>query len=179
MQTTVVGKYFGKRWNLSASSITTPVRVGKPLSGVAIGTFFFRTTLCPAFFLASRSWHFTFDNLPHSEEEQEEERDTRCMVSELKEAEESDGSSHSSLRSSLSSSSAKGRSSRLPLIFPSPSSLPTFCVFCVGLLSQMPTCTISVCAPLQMVSNRHVDNLVVLFNFQILFFQCSIQPRRC
>ena len=136
-----------------------------PRLTVAIGILFFRTILCSAIFLASRSWHvlrllslfFTFDNLSRLEEEHEDERDTWCMVFELKESAASDGSSHSSLHSSLSSSSSstQGKCSGLRSISHPSISLFThhlFCVFCVRSWPPMSTCTTSVCAPLQMVS---------------------------
>ena len=130
----------------------------------------------------------TFDNLSfflNKSEEHEEERDTRCMVPELGDAVASDGSSHSSLHSSLSSSSAKGRSSRLPqIIHPShlPCLLSTLCVFCAPLPQLQHARSrfvLSTKCFRNCVHNRNLDNLVMLFNFQILFFQSSTNPRRC
>ena len=101
-----------------------------PWLAVAIGILVFRTILCPATSLASRSRHvlrlllsFKLSTIfSFLGEEHEEERDTQCMFSELKEAVSSDGSSHSSLQSSLSSSSSKCKISGPPPISHPPNS---------------------------------------------------------
>ena len=80
--------------------------------------------------------------------EHEDDKDTLRIFPELKEAAASDFNNHSSLVSSSSSSPSEDevQYSLLSSILP--------CVYCVGPLPPMSTCTTSVCAHLQMVAQK-------------------------
>ena len=91
------------------------------------------------------------------------------MVSESKDAASSDDCSHSSLLSSLSSSSSEGQGPKLPrFIHPSISLFtPHFlCVLCRIVATDPNMHVLGVLStewPRYCAHNRHVDNLVVLF----------------